>query len=137
MIPCRKGVISMPIKLTVSFMIIALMVPPMFSMVEGIRDDIVREELSEVVRDLSDQIDKAGRKGSGYSMHMDLSIPGDSYLVLGLDDGLSVRMYIGGEQVGRMLLNTPVVCGETVLYGDVILELSADPEGGGVVVREL
>ncbi len=127
----------MPIKLTVSFMIIALMVPPMFSLVDGIREDIVREELSETVQDLSDQIDKVGRKGGGYSMHLELSIPGDSHLVLGADEGLTVLMYVGDEQVGRCILNTPVVCDETVLYGDVILELSVDPDGRGVAVREL
>ena len=131
----RKGVISLPIKLTVSVLIIALTVPPMLSLVEGIREDIADGELSDVADQLAEHIDRVGMKGTGYRMHLDLTIPKDSHLMIGCDHGMTVRMYRNDIQVGKVLLDTPVISGEMMLYGDVLLELGSEPEG--VTVSEI
>lgn len=131
----RKGIISLPIKLTVSFLIISLMVPPMVMAVENIQQDIDRREMSSAAEHLADWIDRTGTKGSGYLTHMDLSIPSGGYLMIGGNEGYVIRIFVGDNQVDRVILDSPVLGNDTVLYGDVILEMKGFDYG--VEVREI
>lgn len=130
-----KGIISLPIKLTVSFLIISLMVPPMVMAVDNIQQDIDRREMATVAVHLADWIDRTGAKGSGYSTHIDLSIPSGGYIMLGGNEGYVVRVYMGDNQVDRVILDSPVLGNDIVLYGDVILEMRGFDYG--VEVKEI
>jgi hypothetical protein len=137
MIGSRKGVISLPIKLTVSFLIISLMVPPLMIAVDSIRSDIDSNEMTEAAEELADRISKVNGRGISYKTHVEISIPKDGYLVIGGDEAKVIRIYVDGRLVGRTLMAVPVAGAEKVLHGDVLLELSNDPGGLAVRVTEL
>ena len=135
MIQCRKGIISMPIKLIVSFLIISLMVPPIVSMAEDIRDEIDDTSIMDSAGILKDRISKVHSKGSEFRMQTDLEIPKNGHLEIGGEEGMVIRVYKDDDHIGNVILDCCIVCDDTVLYGDVILRISNCP--GGVEVREL
>lgn len=137
MIPDRRGIISLPIKLTVSFLIIALMVPAMMSAVDTISEDIDARKLLDAAEILGDRIDKVGSEGPGYRTTLILEIPDSGYLEVGGSEGRVVRAISEGHQVGRVLLSSPVTGDTLYLEGYVILSIGNDPDSGCVAVEEL
>ena len=121
----------------VSFLIISMMVPTVMALVGTVQDGMELSELTEAAERLGDSIDRVGSRGQGYSAHVDISIPNTGYLEVGGDEGYVIRIFQGDSQAGRVLLRHPVCGADAVLFGDVILEMSNDPDGNGVVVREL
>lgn len=134
MIKSKKGVLSLPIKLTVSFLIISLMVPPMMTLVDNIQDEIDTEEISFVAEDLKDAVSRTYGKSPSYRTHVELEIPSGCHLEVGGSEGMVIRMFVDDEHVGNVAMNVRILS-ESVLYGAVLLELSNGD--GGVVVREL
>ena len=137
MISSRKGVIGLPIKLTVSFLIIALMVPPMLATVDDIRRGMDDSELMDIAEDLADRLSKVSTRGIGYRTHADLLIPDHGYLVLGGDDPTGIRVFHERGLVGRVMLSVPVSGDEIVLSGSILLELGNSEDGESVTVKEL
>lgn len=137
MIRSRKGVIGLPIKLAVSFMILALMVPPIMSAAGSIQQEIGEKGPISAAEELSERIEKVSMKSLGYRTHMELEIPGDSYLAIGGQEGHVIRVFVGGGQVSRVLLDTPVIGDELFLYGNCLLEIGNTPDGQGVMVKEI
>ncbi len=137
MIGSRKGVFGLPIKLTVSFLIIALMVPPMLAAVDDIRRGMDDSELLEVAEDLADRLSKVGTRGIGYRTHADILIPDHGYLVLGGGDPTGLRVFGENGLVSRVMLSVSVSGGEIVLSGSVLLELGNSDDGESVTVKEL
>ena len=135
MIRSKKGVIGLPIKLTVSFLVLALMVPPIMLSVESIRDDMASNHIIADAEELGDLIDMVSKKGSGYRMHHELSIEEGGYLTIGGADGYIIRASFGDDTVSKILLDRPVCSEELTLFGTVVIELSSDPEG--VSVRKI
>ena len=137
MIPDRKGILALPIKLTVSFLIIALMVPATMSAVDTISEDIDARKLLDAAEILGDRIDKVGSEGPGYRTTFILEIPDSGYLEIGGAEGRVVRAMSDGHQVGRVLLSSQVTGDILYLEGYVILSIHNDPDGEGVAVEEL
>jgi len=137
MIQSRKGIISLPIKLTVSFMIIALMVPGIMNTVDIINEDVETRQLVAAADILGDQIDRVGSKGPGYKVSLMLDIPDHGYLEIGGAEGTAIRAMSEGHQVGRVFVSSPVTGSTMSLGGAVFLSIHNDPEGNGVVVERL
>ena len=135
MIPSREGVIGLPIRLTVSFMILAIMVPPILESVGNIQDGIEAERMSDCGNELAGMLKDVGSKGPGYRTWGQLDIPDGGGLAIGGADGHIIRVIANGERTGSILLPRPVAGDETVLSGSVLLELSNDADG--VRVRTL
>ncbi len=127
--------VSLPIKLTVSFMIIAMMVPPMMGLIENIQEDIEVKQITSVAEDLATTVDMVGTKGPGYMSHEDIVIPSNCHLEIGGEESMVIRAFLDDEQVGRALLDYPVTGPDMDLFGDVILEISRTDSG--VEVREI
>lgn len=137
MIRSRKGVIGLPVKLTVSFLIIALMVPPMISAADEIRRDVSETEVMAVAEDLAKRISEVSSRGIGYRTHADITVPDGCRLILGGDDPTGLRVFDGDRRMGRLILAYPVFGNELVLSGPVLLELGNDPGGESVTVKEI
>ena len=135
MIRSRKGVVGLPIKLAVSFLILALMVPPIMSSIDTIRDDVEEGGLKAAAEELGDLIDLVGSKGTGYEMSHKLDLPDGVCLTVGGTEGHLIRASLNDDIVTRVLLDRPVCSDEINLCGTVIIELSSDQNG--VNVREL
>lgn len=135
MIHSKKGVVGLPIKLAVSFLILALMVPPIMSSIDTIRDDAAEGNLKAVAEELGDLIDLVGGKGTRYKMNHKMDLPDGVCLTVGGTEGHLVRASLNGDIVTRVLLDRPVCSDEIALCGTVIIEISSDQNG--VNVREL
>ena len=135
MIDSREGVIGLPIKLTISFMILALMVPPILASVENIQESMEQERSYACGTELADILNGLGTKGPDYKIWHQFDIPERSSLVIGGNEGHIIRILVDGEHIGNVLMSRPVIGTETVLSGSVILEISNTSEG--VSVREI
>ncbi len=135
MIRCRKGVIGLPVRLMVSFLIITLMVPFVVDAVDDIRGEINDGELYGIAEDLGDQISRVHSKGTRYISQMDLEIPDGTSLVIGDDGGMTIGIFRGDSRIGHVILDCPVVSDRMELYGDVILRIYNSEDG--VAVKEL
>ncbi len=135
MIRSRSGVISLPIKLTVSFMILALMVPPIVSSVDNIQDSMENDKLTSCGAELASVLDGLGSKGPEYKTWRQFEVPDGGCLIVGGDDGHIVRVLKEGELIDAVLLKRPVIGDETALSGSFILEMSNGTDG--ISVREI
>ena len=135
MIRSREGVIGLPIKLAVSFMILALMVPPIISSVGNIQGSMEEGRLTACGEELADMLESLGSKGPGYRTWQQLDVPEGGGLAIGGDEGRIIRVLSNGELIDTLLLRYPVIGTETILSGSVILEISNGTEG--VSVREI
>ncbi len=135
MIHSKKGVVGLPIKLAVSFLILALMVPPIMSSIDTIRDNTEDGNLKAVAEELGDLIDLVGGKGTGYRMNHKMDLPDGVSLTVGGTEGHLVRASLNDDIVNRVLVDRPVCSDEITLCGTVIIEISSDQNG--VIVREL
>lgn len=129
MIRSRSGVISLPIKLTVSFMILALMVPPIMSSVDSIQDSIENDRLTSCGEELAGMLDSLGSKGPEYRTWRQFEVPDGGCLTVGGDDGHIIRVLKEGEIIDTVLMKRPVIGAETVLSGSFILEMSNGTDG--------
>ena len=129
MIPSRRGVIGLPIKLTVSFLILALMVPPILSTVENIQDGMDDEKIRSSAEELAEAIDLVGSKGPNYKVFREIDVVEGGCLTVGGDDGYLVRGSFGEETICTILLSRPVLGEEISLFGNILIEISNGPEG--------
>jgi hypothetical protein len=129
MIASRKGVIGLPVKLAVSFMIVALMVPSVIMAVDDIQEGIESRNLTASGEKLAARIADVSHRNDGYLAHMELSVPGEGYLEIGGDEGYCIRVMKDGKQIGRVLTETPIISSRIVLSGDMILELRNSSSG--------
>ena len=129
MIGSRSGVIGMPIRLAVSFLIVALMVPPVIGTVDNIRDDICARGLSDAADELAGLVDSVGNRGMGYTLRTEFSVPDDGYLMIGGSDGWVVRVYSDDRQVGRALMDHPVTGPDFAVHGRCLLQLCSTEDG--------
>lgn len=129
MIRSRSGVISLPIKLTVSFMILALMVPPIMSSVGNIQNSMENDRLTSCGEELAGMLDSLGSKGPEYRTWRQFEVPDGGCLTVGGDDGHIIRVLKEGEIIDTVLLKRPVIGAETVLSGSFILEMSNGTDG--------
>ena len=135
MIRSRKGVVALPIKLAVSFMILALMVPPIMASIDDIHDGMDHSRLRASAEELGDLIELVGSKSNGYKICHQLDILEGDCLTVGGTEGHLLRGSSGDDLVCKILLNRPVCSDKISLYGTVIIELASDTEG--VIVREI
>ncbi|MBE6527690.1 MAG: hypothetical protein E7Z64_00740 [Thermoplasmata archaeon] len=135
MIGCRRGVISLPVKLAISFMVIALTVPMVFAAVENVKEGMDDSNLNAVSEQLRDNISKVHSRSPNFSMQFELEIPDGCHLAIGGDEGMVIRMYKDDRHMGNILMDSRVLGDELILHGDVLLRISND--GDGVRVTEL
>ena len=135
MIESRSGVVGMPVRLAVSFMIVALMVPPVMGMVDNIKDDISARCLSDAADDLAAMVDSIGNMGTGYTIRMEVTVPDDGYLLIGGDEGMVVRICVDGRQVGRSVMDHSVVGVKQAIQGSCLIQFRNTEDG--VEVTEL
>lgn len=145
MIADRRGIIGLPVKLAVCFLILGLMVPLVTDAVRDADDEISVYGLRTQAASLEDAIQRAYATGGTVSVELD--IPYGQVLEVGGSDGdeYVIRLVSGGEVVERMFITNPtvpVVNGETCLSGRVTVTVDgssahgSSPDGvtGGVEV---
>ena len=132
---CRNGVISMPVKLLVSFLIISLMVPTVLSTMENIRDDVYEREMTDAAEDLRTQLSKVSSRSSNFILQIELEVPEGGHMVIGDGTGRLISVYRNDTHIRDILTDFTVTGGPMILYGSMLLQLSNGPDG--VTVKEL
>lgn len=106
-----KGLIGLPIRLAVAFLILALAVPLLIGMVDDLHDDVECSELSIQARKVSDTAKKAYYAGAGSVFTAEISMDYHCMLVIGGkdSDAYSITMTSDGKEIGRMFMERPLV----------------------------
>lgn len=133
-----RGIIGLPVKLAVCFLVLGLMIPLVTDIVRDADEEMSLHELREEAMDLRDSVQRAYFQQAVVTH--ELRIPSGQSLVVGggYGYGYLIRLCVDGRQVENMTLGSSVVLGEeTVLSGHMVLKLSGcmDEDGDyGVVV---
>lgn len=133
-----RGIIGLPVKLAVCFLVLGLMVPLVTDVVRDADEEMSLHELRGEAMDLRDSVQRAYFQQAVVTH--ELRIPSGQSLVVGGGDGYGylIRLCVDGQQVENLTLGSSVVLGEeTVLSGHMVLKLSGcmDEDGDyGVVV---
>ena len=135
----RSGVLSIPVKLMVCFLVIGLMMPVLMDSVQKADDEISVSGIREDAIGLKDAVLKAYYEG-GTAVFADLSIEPGQALVVGGDgpERYIIRMAVNGEVVDKLYIDSPsvpVLNDETWLEGDVTVRIAAAEEDGAYGVR--
>ena len=131
----RKGVISLPIKLMVSFLIISLMVPTLMATVDNVQGEMDNREMFDIAEELRSQMSKVSSRGSSFVLQTELRIPSNGHIVVGGEDGRIISIYKHDDHIGNIYTDFMVANEKIVLYGDVLLQIYNSDEG--VVVKEI
>lgn len=128
--------IGLPVRLTVCFLILGLMVPAVLDITDTAMDEISLKDLREQASVLEDAMQRAYSSGEIVSVRLD--IPMDQSLAVGglRGDAFSIRLMSDGETVDTVLTTNPTVpvtSGETVMKGHVLVIIDGR-SGSGVEV---
>ncbi len=107
----RRGVIGMPIRLAVAFLILAITVPLLMGVADDLRDDVEASDLAVQADIVSKTAEKAYYAGIGSTFTADVSIDHNGRLIIGGDgpDAYTVRMIYGDKEMGRIVMDRPLV----------------------------
>lgn len=135
----RSGVLSIPVKLMVCFLVIGLMTPVLMDSVQRADDEISVSGIREDAIGLKDAVLKAYYEG-GTAVFADLSIEPGQALVVGGDgpERYVIRMAVNGEVVDSLYIDSPsvpVLNDELWLEGDMTVRIAAASEDGDYGVR--
>ena len=138
----KKGVIGLPLRLAMTFLILSLSVPVVIYMVEDLRDDsdvsLLRNEASKI----SDTVSQAYYSGEGGVFTVNVSVKSNCKLTIGGEgkDAYSIALFLSGTEKERIYLQRPSVkiVNECLdIYGDRTLQCKSVRIDGtyGVEVR--
>lgn len=138
MISDRRGIIDMPIKLAVCFLILGLMVPVVMDAVEDADDEMSLYDLRREASSLEDAIQRAYSTGSVVTHETD--IPFGQSLEVGGEggDSYTIRLCVDGETVESVFISNPtvkVIGGITVLTGRGVVTLDGSSAHGPASVE--
>jgi len=131
----REGVISMPVKLMVSFLIIALMVPVITATVESVQNGMDDRGMMDVAEQLRSSMSKVSSRNSGFILQMELDVPDSGHLVIGEGSGRTISVYKDEQHISDLVTDFVIEGGPKILYGNMLLQISNGEYG--IIVREL
>lgn len=103
---------GLPIKLAISFLIIALMIPVISGMVENTSEDLELLDLQEDAMELSDALSSVRFSAIGDYTTYEVSLEVGDSLTLGNNDdhlGMVIGLYRNGVHVGDHLMDPSVM----------------------------
>lgn len=117
----RSGVIGLPVRLAVCFLILGLMVPVVLDSTETAREEMSLKDLREQASALEDALQRAYSSGQVISLRMD--VPVGQSLAVGGDggDAYTIRLVSDGVVVDRVITSNPTVPvtnGQTTVSGN-------------------
>jgi len=112
----KKGVMGLPLRLAMAFLILSLSVPAVLYTVEDLKDDINVSILHREASKLSDALSQAYYSGEGGGCTVEISIKGDSRLTVGGEgkNAYSIGIFINDAEKERIYLQRPSV----KIFGD-------------------
>ena len=132
MISDRRGIIGMPVKLTVCILVLGLMVPLVLDAVEDAEDEMSSYGILQEAESLRDAIQRAYFQDCTVTHEVDL--PSGRSISVGGSDGTGyvLRLLVDGEQVGTVSLGAAQTLGDgIVISGHTTVRLNATVDADG------
>ncbi len=135
----RKGMIGMPVRLAITFLILAITVPLLMGVVDDLRDDVGASDLAVQADIVTKTAEKAYYAGIGSTFTANVSIDHNGQLIIGGDgsDAYSVRMIYSNKETGKVIMDRPLVkiSNEISVSGVNVLMFICVPDGDGSAVE--
>ncbi len=116
MIKDKKGIIGLPMRLAIAFLILSISVPAIYGMANDIEDkDHLMSATKEAER-VSETITKAYYAGIGGKYALDVNITSECHLSIGGEgtQSYTIGIFLDDIEKGRIYLERPTVC----IFGD-------------------
>lgn len=135
MIRNRKGVIGLPIRLAVTFLILSLFVPAAMTMMDDLDEQTKISATKNEAETVCDHIKRAYYAGNGSRSTMDVNVIGSMCLAIGGEgsDAYTVRILSDDTEKEKIYLQRPSVriIGEPIFVtGNVTLSFSCTEKNG-------
>ena len=131
----RGGIMSLPVKLMITMVIIALSVPMLTSALDSSQEDMAGAEMSHEVQKFKNAANLAHFSGNGCSRTVEIDLPAGCEMSVGGEgsDAYSIRTLYNGELISTEYFESPVlrICNEMTFTGHMTLKLTS-VEGGTV-----
>ena len=125
----RKGVMSLPIKLMVTMLIITISLPILTDVMDDSQRDMADAEMGQEAERFMNAATLAHRSGEGSSRIVTIDLPAGCELSVGgpESDAYCVRSIYNGEMVSRNYFETPAlrITEEMVFTGRVTMKLTS------------
>ena len=129
----RKGVMSLPIKLMVTMLIITISLPLLTNVMDDSERNMADAEMEQEVGRFMNAAILAHRSGNGSSRTVSIDLPAGCELSVGGEgsDGFCVRSVYDGEVISRNYFETPAIriSEEMTFAGRMTLKLTSDESG--------
>lgn len=123
----------MPVKLSVSFLLIALCLSVVSEIVPDAEHEMLSDEVMAEAERLRDHISSTYYSSIGDSKTVWMSVPVRGTIVVGGEgiDSHIIRAMVDGEVIGRLFLDNPMVAviGECILEGDGAVDILRTEKG--------
>jgi len=134
-----SGVLGMPLRIMISLMVIALMVPALVSVSQDMDRAADEAEGTAIAEKVVDAATRAYLSGVGGSVTASVEIPLGRALAIGGDgaDAYCIRIYSNGVQTGKVVMDNPpfrLLGPEMMLEGGAVLVLEAVAVDGRLCV---
>ena len=134
-----SGVLGMPFRIMISFMVIALMVPALVAVANDMDMAADEAEGASLAEQVADASTRAYLSGVGGAVSLSVDIPIGRSLGIGGEgaDAYTIRIYSDGKVSGKVVLDNPpirMLCPETMLEGDRELLFEAVSHEGRLCV---
>jgi len=135
----RKGMIGMPVRLAVTFLILAITVPLLMGLTDDLREDVEASDLAVQANIVSETAEKAYYAGIGSAFTANISVDHNSRLIIGGEgsDAYAIRMIYGDKETGKIIMDRPLVkiSNEISVSGVNVLMFVCVQEGNGSAVE--
>ena len=129
----RKGIMSLPIKLMVTMLIIAISLPLLSDVIQDSERDMASAEMEQEAIRFMNSAELALRSGNGSSRVITIDLPAGCELNVGGEgsDAFCVRTVYNGDIVSRYYFDNPVlrITEEMTFTGKMVLKLTSDETG--------
>ncbi|MDN5358037.1 MAG: hypothetical protein AB7D42_00195 [Candidatus Methanomethylophilaceae archaeon] len=107
----RKGMIGLPVRLAITFLILALTVPLLMGAVDDYRSGAEASALRVQAGIVSETAEKTYYAGEGGAFTAEVLIGHDNRMVIGGEgaDAYTIRMFCGDDSIGRLVMDRPAV----------------------------
>lgn len=125
----RGGIMSLPVKLMITMVIIALSVPMLTAALDSSQEDMAGTEMAQEVQKFKNAANLAHFSGNGCSRTVEINLPAGCELSVGGEgsDAYSIRTVYNGNLVSTEYFESPVlkICNVMTFTGHMILKLTS------------
>ena len=126
----RKGIMSLPIRLMVTMMVIAIALPIIMTAMDGSEQDMAGAEMEKEAEKFRNAAVLAHYSGNGCSRTVQLELPAGCELSVGGQggDAYSIRMSYNGEVISTVYFESPplMIIQPMTFTGNMTLKLTSD-----------